>query len=63
MIGNIIAFKGFVNQFSTETNSSGTPILAADVLSAWNAVGSVMQWWCVHLIMLPFAGPTNSSVA
>ncbi|WWC63091.1 uncharacterized protein I303_105690 [Kwoniella dejecticola CBS 10117] len=45
MVGNIIAFDGFVKQFSTANDpTTGAAILAPGVLSAWNAVGSVMQW-------------------
>ncbi|OCF30852.1 hypothetical protein I316_07485 [Kwoniella heveanensis BCC8398] len=53
IVGNIIGFEGFIKQFGTDINpETGGPMLAADVLSAWTAVGSVMQW--CGMTLFPF---------
>ncbi|KAL3471738.1 general substrate transporter [Aspergillus californicus] len=52
LIGNIIANKGFVKKFGTETDATGETVLASSVLSAWNAIGSVGQ--IIGMTSLPF---------
>ncbi|KAL4877007.1 general substrate transporter [Aspergillus karnatakaensis] len=52
MLGNIIANRGFVNQFGTKVNSAGETYLASPILSAWNAIGCVGQ--IIGMTTLPF---------
>ncbi|KAL0942058.1 MFS alpha-glucoside transporter [Colletotrichum truncatum] len=52
MVGNIIANKGFVKKFGTQTTSDGDVVLASSVLSLWNILASVGQ--LTGMITLPF---------
>lgn len=52
MLGGIIANPGFVAQFATKTNDAGERILAAPILSAWSAIGSIGQ--IIGMTTLPF---------
>ncbi|KAH8879716.1 putative transporter [Thozetella sp. PMI_491] len=52
MNGSIVANQGFINQFATERNGSGTLYLASPVLSGWASIMSVGQ--IVGMTTLPF---------
>ncbi|PNS18748.1 hypothetical protein CAC42_5287 [Sphaceloma murrayae] len=49
---SIIANTGFVREFATERNATGSPVLASPVLSAWAAIMSVGQ--IIGMTTLPF---------
>lgn len=50
--GNLIANKGFVEQFATGLNTSGQRFLESPILSAWSSIMSVGQ--IVGMVSLPF---------
>ncbi|KAI5197087.1 hypothetical protein AUEXF2481DRAFT_43028 [Aureobasidium subglaciale EXF-2481] len=50
--GSIIANKGFVDQFATETNSAGKKYLAAPILAGWSSIMSVGQ--IIGMTTIPF---------
>lgn len=52
MNSGIVANKGFINQFATETGEDGLPALASPVMAGWSSIQSVGQ--IIGMVSLSF---------
>lgn len=52
MNSGIIANKGFIHQFATETGEDGSPVLASPIMAGWSSIQSIGQ--IIGMISLSF---------